>query len=161
VETRVRPLLGPPQEDRWSRARIATRAGMIGVDSRGLMLHPSILPGAVVSAISGHRRATVLGGSRRRPRSRRSGHLFSRVRQFDRQSTRAMHMSRASGRGGSCILRAPGAPVDLDRYPLRGDSRRRRGPRSKDPGLRSRRASWVGACGIRTRSGSSSPKSAS
>jgi hypothetical protein len=64
---------------------------MIGVDSRGLMLHPSILPGAVVSAISGHRRATVLGGSRRRPRSRRSGHLFSRVRQSDRQSTRGTH----------------------------------------------------------------------
>src|SRR5438445_1556964 len=25
--------------------------------------------------------------------------------------------------GGGCILRAPGGPVDLDRYPLAGDSR--------------------------------------
>src|SRR5712692_9575749 len=32
-------------------------------------------------------------------------------------------MSRASGRGGGCILRAPDGPVDLDRYPLRGGSR--------------------------------------
>src|ERR1700682_2939760 len=28
-----------------------------------------------------------------------------------------------SGRGGGCILRAPGGPVDLDRYPVRGGSR--------------------------------------
>src|SRR5260370_39286358 len=27
------------------------------------------------------------------------------------------------GRGGGCILRAPGWPVDLDRYPLRSGSR--------------------------------------
>src|SRR5260370_40282529 len=32
-------------------------------------------------------------------------------------------MSDASGRGGGCILRAPGGPIDLDRYPLRGGSR--------------------------------------
>src|SRR6266513_6437106 len=25
--------------------------------------------------------------------------------------------------GGGCILRAPGGPIDLDRYPLRGNSR--------------------------------------
>ena len=38
----------------------------------------------------------------------------------DRLSLTAAPMS---GRGGSCILRAPGGPVDLDRYPLRGDLR--------------------------------------
>src|SRR5713101_5525133 len=35
----------------------------------------------------------------------------------------AAPMSLASARGGGCILRAPGGPVDLDRYPLRGGSR--------------------------------------
>jgi hypothetical protein len=32
-------------------------------------------------------------------------------------------VSRASGRGGGCTLRAPGEPVDLDRYPVLGGSR--------------------------------------
>src|SRR5437867_10109589 len=40
----------------------------------------------------------------------------------NRLSLTAAPMSRASG-GGGCILRAPGGPVDLDRDPLRGDSR--------------------------------------
>ena len=32
-------------------------------------------------------------------------------------------LSRARGRRGGCVLRAPGGPVDLDRYPIRGGSR--------------------------------------
>src|SRR3989442_3597860 len=35
----------------------------------------------------------------------------------------AAPMSRASGRGGGCVLRASGRPVHLDRYPLWGGSR--------------------------------------
>src|SRR5919197_6025459 len=41
----------------------------------------------------------------------------------DRLSLTAAPMSRASVGGGGCILRAPGGPVDLDRYALRVCSR--------------------------------------
>src|SRR6266851_9572694 len=40
-----------------------------------------------------------------------------------RPTCSARVISRASGRGGGCISRAPGRPVDLDRYPLRGGPR--------------------------------------
>ena len=41
----------------------------------------------------------------------------------ERLSLTAAPMSRASVGRGRCVLRAPGGPVDLDRYPLRGGSR--------------------------------------
>src|SRR3989441_7686411 len=54
---------------------------------------------------------------------------------LNRLSLTAAPMSRASGRGGGCILRAPGGPVDLDRYPLRGGPRVDQDERCVRPGV--------------------------
>ena len=56
-------------------------------------------------------------------RTRRPALHPTRPALAQRLSLTAAPMSRASVGRGRCTLRAPGGPVDLDRYPLRGGSR--------------------------------------
>src|SRR6266540_3544979 len=69
------------------------------------------------------RRTTTTGGDTPCSASRRQLSRLQPAPTHERLSLTAAPISRASvGRGG-CILRAPGGPVDLDRYPVRGGLR--------------------------------------
>ena len=80
-------------------------------------------PAGAVPPGGGAGPAAVPAALARRPRRGRRASTLRPAPIHDRLSLTAAPRSRASGRGGGCILRAPGGPVDLDRYPLRGGPR--------------------------------------